>query len=291
MNRLDREKLPWIVLIAHLSALVFGLIGLLIMLPHPNLWASDPNAVKVFDWSMEHAGATHIVFGALAMAIFGWLAIGLRKTAIFFVVSTTVSLGFELFGTSTGWPFGNYAYTDFLGTKVLGHVPWTIPLSWFYMGLASYLIGTWIAHRLSGSRRALWGVLAGAWMLTAWDLVLDPAMAHESLKVKFWIWDEQGPYFGMPIKNFAGWVATGLIFMAISRWIWREDAELSLSRLRFPAVVFVANMIFAMVISASVGLWAPIGIALIVAGAPFAFARYDRRAKAEQPRLSLSNDR
>lgn len=290
MKRFDRETLPWIALVAHLAALIFGLIGLLIMLPNPDLWANDPNAVRVFEWSMEHAGATHIVFGAVAMALFGWLAIGPRKTAIFFAVSTAVSLSFELFGTSTGWPFGNYAYTDFLGTKVFGHVPWTIPLSWFYMGLASYLIGMWIAHRF-GVNRAIWGVLAGAWMLTGWDLVLDPAMAHESLRVKFWVWDENGPYFGMPIKNFAGWVATGFIFMAISRWIWKEDVRLSQTRLRLPALVFVANMIFAMVISASVGLWIPILIAIVVAGVPFALVRYDRRLATGRPRLFLSNDR
>jgi putative membrane protein len=158
------------------------------------------------------------------------------------------------------------------------------------MGLAAYLVGTWLVHRLGGGR-AFWGVLAGAWLLTAWDLVLDPAMAHESLRVKFWVWDEQGPYFGMPIKNFVGWVATGLIFMAISRCLWREDARINVSDLRLPAVVFVANMIFAMTISASVGLWIPILIAILVAGAPFALARYDRRFSAERPRLSLSNDR
>ena len=270
---------------------MFGLIGLLIMLPNPDLWASDPNAVRVFDWSMEHAGATHIVLGAVTMALFGWLAIGWRKTTIFFLVSYFVSLGFELFGTSTGWPFGNYAYTDFLGTKVLGHVPWTIPLSWFYMGLASYLIGIWISHRLGGGHRAIWGVLAGAWLLTAWDLVLDPAMAHESLRVKFWVWDEQGPYFGMPIKNFAGWVVTGFVFMAISRWIWKEDARLDLQQLRLPGIVFIANMIFAMVISASVGLWIPIVIAIVVAAVPFIWARYDPRSSASGPRLSMGNDR
>jgi carotene biosynthesis associated membrane protein len=290
MTRFDRAALPWMALAAHLTALVFGLIGLLIMLPNPDLWSGDPNAVKVFDWSMEHAGATHIVFGALAMALYGWLTIGPRKTSIFFAVSYVVSLGFELFGTSTGWPFGNYAYTDFLGVKVLDHVPWTIPLSWFSMGLASYLIGTWLVHRLGG-RSALWGVLAGAWMLTAWDLVLDPAMAHESLRVKFWIWDEQGPYFGMPIKNFAGWVATGFIFMAISRWIWKEDARLDVMQLRLPGIVFVANMIFAMAISASVNLWIPILIAIVVAVAPFALLRYEKRSVPKQPRLLLGNDR
>lgn len=278
MSNRHRWSLAWGLLIAHLGALVFGLIGLLIMLPNPDLWASDPRAVRVFDWSMEHAGATHIVFGALAMAAFGLLVIGWRKTVLFAVSSMAISLGFELFGTGTGWPFGNYEYTDFLGTKVLGRVPWTIPVSWFYMGLASYLIGAFLAARLGLDRSSVWPVLIGAWMLTAWDLVLDPAMAHESLRVKFWIWNESGPYFGMPIKNFAGWVVTGFVFMAVSRALWREDVILPRERLRFPAIVYLANLVFAAVISASVGLWEPILIAIVIGMAPVAAARYTNRS-------------
>ncbi len=48
-----------------------------------------------------------------------------------------------------------------------------------------------------------------------WDLVLDPAMAHESLPVTFWVWNQTGPYFGMPVQNFAGWAGTALLFMGL----------------------------------------------------------------------------
>ena len=291
MKRIDRWTLAWVLLISHLGALVFGLIGLLIMLPNPDLWSSDPRAVRVFDWSMEHAGATHIVLGAVCMFIFGCLVIGWFRTIVFATLSISFSLSFELFGTGTGWPFGNYEYTDFLGDKVLGRVPWTIPLSWFYMGLASYLLGSWLVSRLGLSSRGGWSVLLGAWMLTAWDLVLDPAMAHDSLRVQFWIWHEHGPYFGMPIKNFVGWTVTGLIFMAASRLVWRADVVLQPAQLRLPAIVYLANMGFAMVLSAAVGLWQPIVIAILVAGAPFVLLRMDRQRAPYRARLHLSDDR
>lgn len=285
MKRLRQISLAWWVLAAHLGALVFGLVGLLIMLPHPELWSSDPNAVRVFDWSMEHAGASHIVLGALTMVVFGWQAIGWRKTTIFALVSITCSLAFELFGTGTGWPFGNYEYTSFLGYKVLGRVPWTIPLSWFYMGLASYLIGAWIAGRLGIGKKPFWPVLLGVWMLTAWDLVLDPAMAHESLRVKFWIWNESGPYFGMPVKNFVGWTLTALVFMTVSRYLWGSDEVLNRAQMQLPVVVYLANMLFAMTISAAVGLWQPVVIATLIAGAPLAVSRLEARGVLRQPRL------
>jgi putative membrane protein len=289
MTDFRRYRIPLALLMAHLGALVFGLVGLLIMLPNPELWTGDPRAVEVFDWSMEHAGATHIIFGALAMLAFGMVAIGWRKTAISFVTSYALSLGFELFGTGTGWPFGNYEYTDFLGYKVLDRVPYTIPLSWFYMGLASYLLGALIANRL-GVRRTLWKLLVGAWLLTVWDLVLDPAMAHELLRVQFWVWDETGPYFGMPIRNFVGWSVTGLVFMAVSRALWREEIDPRAADLRFPLAIYAVNLVWAMVLSASVDLWAPIALAAVLGLLPAMLALRSPAARSPRRRLELAED-
>lgn len=272
MTRVDRSWLPIALTVAHLGALVFGLVGILVMLPHPELWQDDPNAVRVFTWSMEHAGATHILLGAAAMFAYGVVTIGWRKTTIFAIVSSTLSLGFELFGTGTGWPFGNYAYTSFLGYKVLDRVPYTIPLSWFYMGFASYLLARMLVDRLRLGSVTGWTIGLGAWLLTVWDLVLDPAMAHESLRIRFWVWDETGPYFGMPVKNFVGWTVTALVFMVVSRLLWREEAEVRRRSLQLPLVVYAANLAFAMVLSAGVGLWLPIVLAAVLGLAPAALA-------------------
>jgi putative membrane protein len=277
MRSIGNVRITHALLIAHLIALVFGLVGMLIMLPNPDLWADDPRAVRIFDWSMENAGALHIWLGAFTMFAYGVYAIGLKKTAIFAGIAYPLSLASELFGTGTGWPFGNYAYTDFLGPKALDHVPWSIPASWFYMGLASYLIAARIVEQLGLRREFLWSCLLGAWLLTAWDLVLDPAMAHESLDIQFWTWDEVGPYYGMPIKNFIGWTVTALLFMVFSRLVWREPAKVTGSLL-VPVTIFIANVVFAMVISASVDLWGPILIALVVAVLPLLLLNRQRVA-------------
>ncbi len=284
MTRLSRSSLPAILTAAHLVALVFGLVGILIMLPNPDLWVGDPNAVKVFNWSMEHAGATHIILGAAAMFAYGVFAIGWRKTAIFAVVSYILSLGFELFGTGTGWPFGNYEYTSFLGYKVLDKVPYTIPLSWFYMGFASYLMAATLVRRFwpVGGTWATIGL--ATWLLTVWDLVLDPAMAHESLRIQFWVWDETGPYFGMPIKNFIGWSVTGLVFMAASRSLWREEVDVRRLSMHVPLIVYAANVVFAMVLSAGVGLWIPIILAAALGLVPAAMALWPQ---ASTPAMRL----
>ena len=115
--------------IAHLAALAFGLLGILVMVPQPQLWARDPALTQVFVWGMAYAGSLHIIFGAATMLLAGALFVGWRRVLTFFVLSTTLSLTIELLGTGTGWPFGAYEYTSGLGFKILGRVPYSIPLS------------------------------------------------------------------------------------------------------------------------------------------------------------------
>ena len=254
-------------LCAHGAALVFGLAGMLIALPHPELWASSPLGQQVFAFGMQDAGALHMLLGAAAMLAFGVAGLGWRRTAIFFVAACGLSLSAELIGTSTGYPFGNYEYTAGLGVKILGRVPFSIPLSWFYMGLASFLLGGVLSRW-----RPVSSVVLGAWLLTAWDLVLDPAMAHPSLALNFWVWHTAGPYFGMPVQNFVGWTATSGLFMGLSRWLWGAPVP-SVSP-GYPLAVYGLNLVFALVLSAAGGEWLPMGVALAAAlGAAVVSAR------------------
>jgi putative membrane protein len=282
-------RLPLALLLAHLVALVFGVIGLLIMLPNPQLWNEDPLARDIFTWSMDYAGAMHIVLAALTMFVFGVLFVGWAKTTIFFLVSFSLSLTSELIGTGYGWPFGNYAYTDFLGYKVLDRVPYSIPLSWFYMGFASYLLAAALVKRSGWSRQTLWTLLIGAGLLTVWDLVLDPAMAHDDVRVSFWVWDETGPYFGMPLINFVGWGMTGLLFMAISRLLWRSEVRNERVPLFVPFAIYVLNTVWAMILAADVGLWPAIVLAGVLGLIP-AWIAIQKRERPTRFELGLAPD-
>ncbi len=278
-------------LVGHLVALLFGLGGLLIILPNPHIWVGNPLATQVFVFGMQYAGALHIVLGALTMVAFGVWLLGWRRTLVFFVSSTALSVSMELLGTGTGWLFGAYEYTEGLGFKIGGRVPYTIPLSWFTMGLASYLMAT-VATRHLGQRAREWhSLLLGVWLLTVWDLVLDPAMAHESLPMKFWTWHQAGPYFGMPIQNFIGWAGTGLLFMAISRWLWGSVPPLTTISMRVPFIVYVANIVFAIGLSLSVGLWQPCILALVLGVAPASLALWSGsgRSRSTGRRLDAAN--
>jgi putative membrane protein len=198
------------------------------------------------------------------MLLFGLLFVGIRKTLIFFAASTLISLSIELVGTSTGFPFGPYAYSDLLGVKILGYVPYAIPLSWFYMGFTSYLLAHLLVARTRWSYKTVWTLLLATYFLTVWDLSLDPAMANSLLPMHFWTWYESGPYFGMPVRNLVGWSITGLLYMSVSRFFWHENLEGQYIVAGLPFGVYTANTCFAIGLNLYAGLWIPPLIGLIL---------------------------
>lgn len=127
-----------------------------------------------------------------------------RIPALFaFVAVYLVSLASELLGTGYGVPFGPYSYTSLLGPKWFNLVPLIIPLSWFTMSWACWVIAR---QRISGVP----AILLGTSLLV--DLLLDPAMSKVT---SYWIWGETGSYYGMPWSNLFGWAVTGLVLFVI----------------------------------------------------------------------------
>ena len=255
--------------------LAVGLGGMLYVMPHFALFTGDRQAIDFAAFMMAHGGALDMMLGALAMFAYGVATIGMRSTMIFLVVSLLISATAELTGTATGWPFGGYAYTSFLGAKLLGRVPYPIPFSWFSMGFASYLLAGGVTRRYlaPSSVRPWFTVALGAWLLTAWDLVLDPAMANASQGLMhFWVWTEHGAYFGMPLRNLAGWFATGALFIGLARILNRSAAGERDMPLLLPFGMYAVNVLWAMGLAASVGLWQPIVAAVFLGLLPAAAA-------------------
>lgn len=113
----------------------------------------------------------------------------------------------ERVGTRTGIPFGRYHYTSTLRPQVKG-IPAAVPLAWFAMALPARETAHAALGRTSTPRRRM---VLGAAALTAWDLFLDPQMVGEG----FWAWRRQGRYRGIPLTNYVGWFAIGLVVMAV----------------------------------------------------------------------------
>ena len=257
-------RLAVVALVVHGFVLLMGMFGLLSAVPNPGQFNGNPYALAFYSWAIVNTGTVDILTGTAAMLAFGVAAVGWRRTALFFVAATAISATAELTGTKTGWPFGGYEYTGFLGMRLLGRVPYTVPLSWFYMGFASFLLASKIVQQTRARGETLWSVVLGAWLLMAWDLVLDPAMASDRMAVMhFWVWKEHGAYFGMPLRNLAGWLGTGLAFIAAGRLLWaRTTFDARAMPVLLPYGVYAVNVVWAMALSLSVGLW-PTALAAI----------------------------
>ncbi len=143
--------------------------------------------------------------------------IGWRNTFILFALTYTVSLLFESVGVATGWIYGPYHYTDQLGPRFLGLVPYLIPLAWFMISYPSLVIAEGILGY--GSTEDQWRNLRvaalAAVVMTAWDLVLDPIM----VRMGHWVWEVEGAYFGVPLHNFLGWLVTTFSIFILYTWI------------------------------------------------------------------------
>ena len=253
----------------HLVSMAFGLAGLLLVMPHPEVLALLPAGQTLFTWSMAGGGVVYILLGTIAVALHAYRTLGLRNWLAFLIPAVGISLSSELLGTSRGFPFGHYSYLSGLGYKISGLVPFTIPLSWFYLGLSAYVLARMGLSR-SGKLSLVGQVGAialGALLLTSWDFVLDPAMSQTAMP--FWYWHQPGAFFGMPYQNFAGWMGTGIVFISVAAFLWRNQGiSVRSIDLNLPLIVYLGNFTFAMVMSMAAGFWVPIALGLLVGVLP-----------------------
>ncbi len=264
-----RFPLYWWFLLAHFATLLFGLVGLLLILPNTGLIENlSPVGMQIFAFGMQSGGALYMILGAIAVFLYSKEQLGMGRTLGFMLPAILLSLGSELLGTSTGFPFGAYAYLSGLGYKILDLVPFTIPLSWFYMGFVSFLVACTTLRAGHHWLQRLEAIALGAMMLTAWDFVLDPAMTQA--QYPFWEWHQDGAFFGMPLQNFAGWMGTGALFMTTASLWWGAKGHPVLPReqLTFPLAVYVANFLFGALLSAGAGIYPPIALGLLLGIAP-----------------------
>jgi putative membrane protein len=157
------------------------------------------------DFSMSWAGSFLLAIqGALATVWFA-LTYGWRR-GIFLTVAIGVGAGIvETLGVLSGWPFGPYRYTLVLAPSLPGGVPLPVICAWLYVVAASVAITRALVPR---SPR-IWRVMMAALLSTALDGILEPVAVHI---VAYWRWLVNGPYYGVPISNFVGWLLLSTLF-------------------------------------------------------------------------------
>ena len=148
-----------------------------------------------------------------------WVRRGAQWAATYLLVTVTVGFAAEAVGVHTGFPFGSYDYADSLGPKLAG-VPLVIPLAWAMFAYPALLVG----RRIGATSAETVG--AAALALASWDVFLDPQMVDAG----HWTWASPTPSLpgvtGIPLTNFAGWLAVALVLMAaLNRVLPRDEVS------------------------------------------------------------------
>ena len=289
-DRVAAHSLAW-----HAALVLFSTFALTVVLFQPPSFLTSEPAATIYRLGWKFSGPLYVVLGALAALAHAAARFGAGRAGTLLAVGAVVSLGAELLGTSTGYPFGPYSYTPLLGYRILGLVPFPIPLSWFFMlycclAMCGRLLPASDPALRSGqarmdSRATKWGwALAAGAMLTAWDVSMDPAMSRAT---SHWVWHVDGPFYGMPWVNFAGWLLTGTVVARLMLAVVppREIAERA-SPSRLPLVLYAVNGVMPVALCARYGLVWAAGLGAAAMALPLWLSA--RRARAHAPELALA---
>lgn len=145
------------------------------------------------------------------LLLHGALRYRLSGIVIFIVIALVVSNILENVSILTGFPFGHYHYTDALGPKLF-LVPVVIGVAYCTTGYLAWVLATVLFGEIRRASSALTTVgvpVIASFIMVAWDLCMDPT---NSTIQHWWIWEQGGGYFGVPLTNYLGWFLTVYLF-------------------------------------------------------------------------------
>jgi putative membrane protein len=140
--------------------------------------------------------------------------VGMAKAFTVIGIISVLSLIIEIIAVITGLPYGNFYYSEDLGFKIFGLVPWLVGLAYPPILLGSIAISRHLVEEKWVKlvpTATLFNILV--------DLVLDPAAVTSGL----WSWNVNGIYYGVPLINFIGWFMTGFIYINIIYYFTRDE--------------------------------------------------------------------
>ena len=170
------------------------------------------------------------------------------KTIIILLLAGFLGFLSEIIGVKTGFPYGEYFYTETLGIKIFD-VPIVLISSWIIITTFSLDILNSL-HLNKFFFPILFSITS-----TTYDLLIDPLMSGP---LNYWEWNNHGYYFGIPVSNFLGWIIVSAI-IGLLPWKNYKTNKFSLIISFSLPIFFVYTALLNMLIVPSI-----IGILLIV---------------------------
>ena len=277
---------------AHIGLIVFSTLAMVTILAGEfPVWMQGPYTQRVYELGWKYSGQVYILLGTAAVLLHTAPRFGWGKAVAVFVTASGVALLSELGGTNVGLPFGPYHYTEMLGYRIAGDVPYPIPISWYYMLYGSLAICARLMTADDSVATKWRWALVGGLFLTAWDVPMEVQMTN--VQPAHWVWDLHklpawvpewlgGPiFYGMPLSNWIGWWVTGvvvsrLMLAFVPPTVWRR----TVAPYALPLVVYAANGVMPIAVTARHGYWWAVVFGILAMGIPLWLGMRARRQVA-----------
>ena len=119
----------------------------------------------------------------------------------------------ESIGVLSCFPYGCFAYSEQLGEKLFWLVPYLLIFT-----RPPLVIGVWSWLRTKSYTGRQLCLLGGVCLLGI-DLILDPIAVRMGMRS----FTQTGRWFGIPWTNFAGWVLSGTVWVAILEYFLTQE--------------------------------------------------------------------
>jgi uncharacterized membrane protein len=173
-----------------------------------------------FAWNPGPFGQALAATGISAAILHSCLTYGWKRASTLLAICLVVSFAMENLSSVTGFPFGHYHFVVGDWMPHIGTIPIIVGFLWFGMGYFSWIVAaTLLDHadmRLREDGNLFVLPIISAFVMTQWDLVMDPPMATI---FRAWVWHDGGADFGVPMSNFAGWFLTSWLFFQLFAFI------------------------------------------------------------------------
>ena len=176
-----------------------------------------------FAWNPTPLAQGLAAIGIATACAHAALFLGWKDALALLAICLVTTFAMENIGVATGLPFGHYHFEVGSNLIHVGTIPIIVGPLWFGMGYFSWIVaGTLLGgadQRLSGKFARLALPVVAAFVMTQWDVVMDPP---EATIAKAWIWHDGGAHFGVPLSNYLGWLVTSwLFYQAVAIYLGR----------------------------------------------------------------------
>ena len=177
----------------------------------------------------------------------------------------------EYVGVRTGLPYGEFYYGVALGPTVAG-IPVGLPVFFLPLVMNGYLLCLLLLG--PQARRAAVRLPVVVAAVVVMDLVLDPG----AVALGFWVYPGGGPVYGVPLQNFAGWVLSATVAVAVLDRVFDRAGLLDrLADCEFMLDDLVSFVVLWAAVNAWFGNWGAVAVAGAFGAGLVRTERFDSR--------------